>query len=501
MINNILSFAAKKRIREISNFSTNGAEIQFAQLQNLLKTSKQTQIGAKYDFSSIKSVEDFRNRLPIQDYEDLMPDVIKLRQGATNLLWPGEVRWFAKSSGTTSTRSKFIPITKESLNQCHYQGGKDSFFIYQSLNPKTKLFKGKTLVLGGSQEINNFSNKSVYGDLSAILINNMPFYGSLFRTPNANVALMSEWEKKLEKITKITVKQNVVALTGVPSWFLVLLKNILEYTEKNNLLEIWPNLELFVHGGVNFTPYQEQYKSLIPTENMNYLETYNASEGFFAIQNDFDDKGMLLLLDYGIFYEFMPLSELGKENPKTYLLDEVELGKDYALVITTNGGLWRYMVGDTVRFTSKKPYKIIISGRTKHFINAFGEEIIIDNAEKALKEACNVTGAVIREYTAAPIFMSSETKGSHQWLIEFEKEPNNISSFTETLDKMLKDVNSDYDAKRYKDFTLEMPTLTIAKQGLFIEWLKSKNKLGGQNKVPRLSNNREIMDEILKYNK
>ncbi len=501
MINNILSLATKRRIKQMNNFSTRGMDIQQKELQRLLKTAKKTQIGLKYDFSSIKTIEEFRNRVPIQDYDGLLPDVIKLRQGETNLLWPGQVKWFAQSSGTTSTRSKFIPITNESIKQCHYQGGKDSFFLYQMLNPNTKLFTGKTLVLGGSHKISEFSSKSVCGDLSAILIDNMPLWAGVLRTPDRKVALMDEWEKKLEKITEITVQKNVVALTGVPSWFLVLLKNVLDYTGKDNLLEVWPNLELFVHGGVNFTPYRKQYKSLIPTDKMRYLETYNASEGFYAIQNDFDDKGMLLMLDYGIFYEFMPLSELNKEVPKTYLLDEVELNKDYALVISTNGGLWRYMAGDTVRFTSKEPYKIIISGRTKHFINAFGEEIIIDNAERALNEACSATGAIIKEYTAAPIFMSSETKGSNQWLIEFENEPNNIELFIKTLDDTLKDVNSDYDAKRCKDFTLELPTLTIAKKGLFMEWLKSKNKLGGQNKVPRLSNDREIMDNILQYNK
>jgi len=501
VISKILSLATKRRLNVINSFASNGVEIQYKQLKELLSKAKNTQIGKRYDFSSITSIEEFKNRVPIKDYDDLMPDVIKLKQGETNLLWPGEVKWFAKSSGTTSTRSKFIPITKDSLNSCHYQGGRDSYFIYQKLNPNSKLFTGKTLVLGGSQKINEFSNKSVYGDLSAILIDNMPKWASFFRTPPKNVALMNEWESKLKKITEITTKQNVVALAGVPSWFLILLKNILDYSGKDNLLEIWPNLELFVHGGVNFTPYREQYQNLIPSDKMLYQETYNASEGFFAIQNDFADNGMLLMLDYGIFYEFMPLSEVDKENPKTLLLDEVELNKDYALVITTNGGLWRYLVGDTVRFTSKSPYKIIVSGRTKHFINAFGEEIIINNADKALKEACDATGAIIKEFTAAPIFMSSDTKGSHQWLIEFEKMPKSQSLFIEVLDKTLKEVNSDYDAKRYKDLTLEMPTLTIARDGLFMDWMKSRNKVGGQNKVPRLSNNRDIIDDILKLNR
>ena len=500
VISEILSLINSGRANDIKHFSENGDDVQAAQLKSLLNKAQNTTIGKNCGFSSIKNIREFKDRVPVEDYEDLMPQVIQLRQGEKNLLWPGKINWFAKSSGTTSSKSKFIPISKDSLNDCHYQGGRDTFIIYQSLYQETKLFTGKTLILGGSQEIKNFSNNSVYGDLSAILIDNMPFWANFFRTPDKDIALMDDWEKKMKLITETTVKENVTALAGVPSWLLVLLKQILKTTGKANLLEVWPNLELFVHGGVNFSPYREQYKELIPSEEMNYLETYNASEGFFAIQNDFSSPGMLLMLDYGIFYEFMPLSQLGKENPKTLELNEVELGTDYAMIITTNGGLWRYLIGDTVRFTSKNPYKITVSGRTKHFINAFGEEVIIDNAEKALEKACKETGAIIKEYTAAPIFMVGDVKGAHQWLIEFEKMPQNEKSFIEILDKTLQEINSDYEAKRYKGMTLTEPTLSIARKELFFDWLKSKNKLGGQNKVPRLANNREYMDDLIELN-
>lgn len=501
VISEILSLINSSRVNDIKHFSENGDDVQEAQLKSLLNKAQSTIIGKKYGFSSIKSVREFKERIPVQDYESLMPHVIQLRQGEKNLLWPGEIKWFAKSSGTTSSKSKFIPISKESMNDCHFQGGRDTFIIYQTLYPETKMVAGKTLILGGSQQINNFSNNSVYGDLSAILIDNMPFWTNFFRTPDKDIALMDDWEKKLKLISETTVKENVTAIAGVPSWFLVLLKNIIKSTGKNNLLEVWPNLELFIHGGINFSPYREQYRELIPSEKMNYLETYNASEGFFAIQNDFSSPGMLLMLDYGIFYEFMPLSQLGKENPKTLVLHEVDLDTDYAMIITTNGGLWRYLIGDTVRFTSKNPYKITVSGRVKHFINAFGEEVIIDNAERALKKACEKTGAIIKEYTAAPIFMTGEAKGAHQWLIEFEKMPQSEEEFIEILDKTLQEINSDYEAKRYKGMTLTLPTLSVARQGLFFDWLKSKNKLGGQNKVPRLANNREFIDDLIELNR
>ncbi|MDG5799321.1 GH3 auxin-responsive promoter family protein [Marinilabiliaceae bacterium ANBcel2] len=501
IFNNIFSFLHSGRLNEIKHFKSNPGEVQQEQFEKLIAKAKHTQIGKEFEFSSINSPEIFKERVPVSDYDDIMPKIIRLRQGEKNLLWPGEIKWFAKSSGTTSTRSKFIPISKEALENCHYQGGRDTLVIYNHLLPNNKLFSGKTLTLGGSNQINSFSNDSFYGDLSAILIDNLPFWTSFVRTPGREVALMEEWEEKLKLITEIAVKENVTAFAGVPSWFLVLIKNVLDYTGKKCLTEIWPNLELFIHGGVSFTPYKTQYADLIPSSKMNYMETYNASEGFFAMQDDLSDQGMLLMLDYGVFYEFMPLSESGKKHPKTYTIEEVEVDEDYAMIISTNGGLWRYLIGDTVRFASKFPHKIVISGRTKHFINAFGEEVMIENAENALDKACEETGAKIKEYTAAPVYMGSDAKGAHEWLIEFEKEPKSKEHFINTLDSTLREVNSDYDAKRYKDLTLILPTLVTARKNLFFDWLKKNNKLGGQHKVPRLSNDRKFIDDIINMNR
>lgn len=500
IINDIFSLFNARRGTEIEYFRQNAGEVQEKQFRNLINKAKGTVYGIKHDFGTIRSVDTFKERVPVQDYEGLMPHIIRLRQGEKNLLWPGEIKWFAKSSGTTSAKSKFIPISREALNDCHYQGGRDTLVIYNQLIPNNNLFSGKTLTLGGSHQINSFSNDSVYGDLSAILIENLPFWTNYVRTPGREIALLDEWEKKLQLITETTIKENVTALAGVPSWFLVLLKNVLAHTGKKDLLEVWPNLELFIHGGVSFVPYRQQYQELIPSQSMRYLETYNASEGFFAIQDDFSSAGMLLMLDYGVFYEFMPLSELGKPHPKTYTIEETDTETDYALIISTNGGLWRYLIGDTIRIVSKKPYKIIITGRTKHFINAFGEELMIENAEKALQVACNATGAIIKEYTAAPVYMGSDAKGAHQWLIEFANHPDDFEKFTSLLDNALKEVNSDYEAKRYKDMTLVMPEVIVARENLFFDWLKKKKKLGGQNKVPRLANNREYMDDLLKLN-
>lgn len=500
VLNNIISVFHSKRLKQIEHFRNHSEDVQFEQFKALIKKAAKTTWGKQYEYSSIHSVEEYRKRVPVQDYEGYMQHIIRLRQGEKNLLWPGRINWFAKSSGTTSTKSKFIPLSKESLHQCHFKGGRDVLAIYHENYPNNNLFPGKTLTLGGSHQINSFNVNSHYGDLSAILIENLPFWTQFFRTPSRKVALLDDWEEKLELITKETIRQNVTALAGVPSWFLVLLRHILDYTGKNNLLEIWPNLELFIHGGVSFTPYRSQYQSLIPSDKMHYLETYNASEGFFAIQDEPSSSSMLLMLDYGVFFEFMPLSEQGKDFPDTLTLADVEFDVDYALVISTNDGLWRYLIGDTIRFTSLKPYRIVISGRTRHYINAFGEEVIIDNAEKALDAACKETGAVIKEYTAAPIYMSVQTKGAHEWLIEFEDEPNDIQRFISVLDATLKEQNSDYEAKRYKDITLETPHITLAKKDLFFNWLKKKKKLGGQNKVPRLSNNRDYMDDLLKLN-
>ncbi|MFT3741066.1 MAG: GH3 auxin-responsive promoter family protein [Breznakibacter sp.] len=500
ILNSIISLVNFRRISQIDFFKQNPMEVQHEMLFSLLKKASGTEVGKDYGFDSITSVKDFQERVPVQDYEGLRPIVERLRQGEKNLLWPGEIKWFAKSSGTTSSKSKFIPVTANAMEDCHFKGGKDVLAIFNNNFPDNDIFSGKCLTLGGSHQINNFSNDSYYGDLSAILIENLPFWTHFMRTPNQSIALMDEWEAKLEKITEATINENVTSLAGVPSWFLVLIKHVLANTGKTNLLDVWPNLELFIHGGINFTPYREQYKALIPKQGMQYMETYNASEGFFAIQDDPSCNGMLLMLDYGVFFEFLPTDQVGREYPRVLTLDEVELNVDYALVITTNGGLWRYMIGDTIRFVSKYPFRIIISGRTKLFINAFGEEVIIDNAERALQEACTVTGAVVAEYTAAPMYMSANDKGCHQWLIEFEKEPESMPLFNEALDSSLQKVNSDYEAKRYKNITLQMPVITMARKGLFFDWLKSHNKLGGQNKVPRLANNRDIIDEMLTMN-
>ncbi len=500
VLNSIISAFHSKRLKQINQFRNYPEEVQFAQFKTLIKTAEKTIWGKQYDYHSINSVDEYKQRVPVQDYEGFMQHIIRLRQGEKNLLWPGKINWFAKSSGTTSSKSKFIPITKSSLKECHFKGGRDVLAIYHNNYPNNQLFSGKTLTLGGSHQINNFNIHSHYGDLSAILIENLPFWTRFARTPKRSIALLDEWEQKLDLITKETLSQNVTALAGVPSWFLVLLRHIIARSGKSNLLEIWPNLELFIHGGVSFTPYRNQYQELIPSVNMRYLETYNASEGFFAIQDEPDTQAMLLMLDYGVFFEFMPLSEQGKEFPKTLLIGDVETETDYALVISTNGGLWRYLIGDTIRFTSVKPYRIVISGRTRHYINAFGEELIIDNAEKALEAACRETGAIIKEYSAAPVYMSAQTKGAHEWLIEFEKPPADLQHFTKILDDNLKEQNSDYEAKRYKDITLEMPYVTVARDGLFFNWMKRKKKLGGQNKVPRLSNNREYLDDLLKLN-
>ncbi len=500
-ITSLVSWFNTKRLHQIDLFRRFPNEVQEEVLFKLISKAKDTMIGKRYGFKDLKSISAFQERVPISDYEDVKPYVEQLRKGEKNLLWPNEIRWFAKSSGTTSDKSKFIPVSSDALDECHFRGGKDILAIYSDLYPDSNIFTGKGLTLGGSHQVDNFSNESYYGDLSAILIENIPWWADFIRTPSQKVALIPEWEEKLDKLTKEAIKENVTNLAGVPSWNLVMIKHILDYTGKNNLLEVWPNLELFTHGGVSFTPYREQFKKIIPSPNMHYLETYNASEGFFAIQDDPEREDMLLMLDYGIFYEFIPMDEFGSENPSVVTIGNVELNKNYAMLITTNSGLWRYLIGDTVKFTSTYPHKIKITGRTKHFINAFGEEIIIDNAEKALKSACEKTGAVIKEYTAAPIYMGDNAKGAHEWLIEFEVEPTDLSFFTKVLDNALCSINSDYEAKRYKGITLSEPQVKSMEQGSFFNWMKERGKLGGQNKVPRLSNTREYVDSLLERTK
>jgi hypothetical protein len=501
LINSLVSWFNTSRMNQIEFLKKHPEEVQRETLLKLLRSARNTEYGKKFGFASVDSEQEFRARLPLMGYEQIKPYVDRLREGKENLIWPGEIRWFAQSSGTTSDKSKFIPVSTEALEDCHYRGAKDILAIYTNNNPETKIFSGKGLTIGGSHQVNNFNNQSFYGDLSAILLENTPFWVSFIRTPNTKIALMQKWEEKLEMAYEATLYENVTNMAGVPSWNLVFIKYILEKTGKSNLLEIWPNLELFIHGGISFLPYREQFEKLIPSSSMNYLETYNASEGFFAIQDEPDRDDMLLMLDYGIYYEFIPMESLDQEQPETLSIGQVETGKNYAMVISTNGGLWRYMIGDTVIFTSLYPHKIKVSGRTKHFINAFGEELIIDNAENALTTACRKTCAVISEYTAGPVFMSDTSKGAHEWLIEFEKEPENMEFFITMLDNALQSLNSDYEAKRYKNITLDPPIVHSVKKGLFYQWLKEKGKLGGQNKVPRLANNRQYLDELLGIHK
>jgi hypothetical protein len=499
LINSVIKWLNFKRIYQIELYSRYPFEIQKEVLFQLLESARNTEYGKLHGFENIGTLEEFQKCMPLQTYDDVKPWVEKLRQGEKNLLWPGETRWFAKSSGTTCDKSKFIPVTKDSLENCHFRGGKDVLALYMRNYPDSKIFLGKSLTIGGSHSINNFSNNSYYGDLSAILIENIPFWTQFIRIPPVEIALIEEFEEKMEKVIATSLEENVTSFAGVPSWYLVMLKRILEKTGKSNILEIWPNLELFIHGGVNFGPYRDQYRHLIPSPAMHYMETYNASEGFFAIQDNPSQNDMLLMLDLGVFYEFIPLKEFGSENPRVLTLTGVQTDENYVMVISTNGGLWRYIIGDTVKFTSINPFKIKITGRTKHFINAFGEELIVDNAEQALKVACNRTGAIIHEYTAGPVFMGDLQKGAHQWIVEFEKEPSSREHFMTVLDNALKTLNSDYEAKRHKSLTLEMPHLVTVPKGTFYRWMKSRGKVGGQNKIPRLANDRQYLDQLMEF--
>lgn len=498
ILNSIFSWFMKKRMHQIGLFMKYPIEVQNEWFDDLISEAKNTEWGKKYDYKSIQTPSDFKNRVPVQDYDDIKVYVNRLMKGEQNLLWPSETKWFAKSSGTTSDKSKFIPVTKEALEECHYKGGKDMLSIYCSNIEDTEIFTGKTLVMGGSSQSIDPSIDSYHGDLSSIIIRNLPFWAEMRRTPEIEIALMTDFEEKLEKMAQICSRENVTSLSGVPSWMLILLNKILSHTNKDNISEIWPNLEVFFHGGVAFTPYREQFKSIISSEKMNFMETYNASEGFFGIEDLSKPGELLLMLDYGIYYEFAPVEEWDKEQPETLGLDEVELNKNYAIIISTNGGLWRYKIGDTIQFTSKYPFRIKVSGRTKHFINAFGEEVIIDNAEQALKHACDHCEATIEEYTAAPVYLTNNEAGRHQWIIEFSKEPENMETFVKAFDEKLKSINTDYQAKRNGNMALEYPEFFIAPKGTFYRWMKSRNKLGGQNKVPRLSNERKYVDEILK---
>ncbi len=497
IVNSIISWFLKKRIHQIELFLKYPNDVQDELLFKLVNTAKRTEFGKKHQFSSIKNYQDFAKLVPIQKYETFEPLIERCRKGEQNIFWPTHIKWFAKSSGTTNAKSKFIPVSSEALEYCHMKAGKDMLCLYINNNEETQLFTGKGLRLGGSSEIYK-DNNSYFGDLSAIITENLPFWADYSSAPSQEVALMAEWETKMDAIIEETIHEDITSLVGVPSWMLVLLNNVLERTGKDNILEVWPNLEVYFHGGVNFNPYREQYKKLIPKDDFKYYETYNASEGFFAIQDRNDSKELLLMLDYGIFYEFIPMSDYAGENSKTIAISEVKTGIDYALIITTNSGLWRYLIGDTIRFTSLEPYRIKITGRTRHYINVFGEELNIENVEDALKLACEKTDAIISDYTVGPIFMAAKKSGGHEWIIEFNKKPQNMSYFTEMLDNSLKSINSDYEAKRYNSMTLAMPKIHVAKEGLFYDWLKKKGKLGGQHKIPRLSNKRDFIEELLK---
>lgn len=498
IINSIFGWVIKKRIHQIELFKKYPHDVQQEWFRTLLSSAKNTEWGKRYGYAEINSTEEFKRRVPVSDYDGLKHDIERVIAGEQNILWPTEIKMFAKSSGTTSDRSKFIPVSEESLEECHYKGGKDLMSVYYNEFPESNLMAGKGLAMGGSSDFFQINQDSYAGDLSAIIIKNLPFWAMLHRTPDEKVALNPSWEEKIEQITNITIEQNITNISGVPSWMLVLLERILEKTGKSTIKEVWPNLEWYVHGGVNFAPYRQRFHDIIGGNGeMHYSETYNASEGFFGIQDCSQRDDMLLMLDYGIFYEFMPMDQLGLDHPKTLQLDEVEKGVNYALIISTNGGLWRYMIGDTIQFTDLDPFRIKVSGRTKHFINAFGEEVIVENAEQAITIASGKTGAIVKEYTAAPVHMEKGRAGAHEWVIEFSKDPEDINYFAEVLDNALKSINSDYEAKRFGDKVLRPLQINKVKEGTFYDWLKGRGKLGGQNKVPRLSNSREYVESIL----
>jgi hypothetical protein len=499
LVNSVASWVLKKRFHQIDLFLKYPHEVQNELLLNLLLISKDTEIGTTYDFKSIRNYREFSQRVPVSTYEDYQNLIERSRKGEHNIFWPKPIKWFAKSSGTTTAKSKFIPVSTDSLEDCHYAASKDLLCMYLNNNEDSTLFNGKNLRLGGSKKLYE-ENGTIFGDLSAILIHNMPFWAEFSSTPSNKVSLMSDWEYKMQAIVNETINENVTSLAGVPSWMLVLLNNVLETSGSKTILDVWPNLEVYFHGGVSFLPYVDQFKAIIPSKSVKYYEIYNASEGFFAIQDRNHSDELLLMLDYGIFYEFIPMNTYGTAAEKVIPLSEVEKGKNYAIIVTTNAGLWRYKIGDTVKFTSTFPYRIKITGRTKHFINVFGEELIIENTDKAIKIVTKKTKTKIIDYTVAPIFMKGKSKGAHQWIIEFKTPPKDLHYFIELLDNSLKALNSDYEAKRYNNITLNMPKVDVAQEGLFHKWMKKNNKLGGQHKVPRLSNSRQFLEELLEMN-
>jgi len=494
IISSIAAWFLKKRYHQIELFLEYPFDVQNEVFNELISKGEDTVWGKQYDYANIKSYKDYKAQVPISTYEELSPYIERIRKGEQNLLWPTETRWFAISSGTTDSKSKFIPVTEDSLNDCHYEAGKDMIALYLNKNPESEFLSGKTIAVAGSTSITNDSSEYV-GDLSAILMSNLPLWAHFTKSPDLSITLMDDWSKKVDLIVENTIDEDIRAISGVPSWMLVILNKVLEKSGKSNILEVWPNFELVVHGGVNFTPYIDRFKRILSPDT-NYQEVYNASEGFFAIQDSSERDDLLLMLDYGVFYEFMPLTELGKDKPEVICLRDVELGKNYALLISTNAGLWRYMIGDTVVFTSLSPFRIKISGRTKSFINAVGEELIVENAENAIHQACLKTGAHIEEFTAAPLFLSNGKTIVHEWLIEFSVEPDNISFFTEVLDNTLKSLNSDYEAKRFQNLVLDYPIIHSLPKGSFLKWLEKKGKLGGQNKIPRLANNSKFVTEL-----
>ena len=496
IFNSVASFLLKRRISQIELFKDYPIEVQQEVLRKMIVYSIDTEIGKKYDFKTIRHYNDFKERLPTVTYEEIYEDIERNRKGEQNIFWRTPIKWFAKSSGTTNAKSKFIPISFESLEDCHYKAGKDMLSLYFNNNVNSQLLVGKCLRLGGSREIYE-NNDSYYGDLSAIMIDNLPFWAELSSTPSSKTSLIPEWEDKVKAIIKESMNQKVTSFAGVPSWMLSLLQQVIEKTGKDNILEIWQDAEVYFHGGVSFEPYRNLYNKLFPSKDFKYFEIFNASEGFFAIQDQNSSTELLLMLDYGIFYEFIPVN--GSESEIVSLAD-VRLNTNYEMVITTNSGLWRYKIGDTIKFTCLNPYRVKVTGRTKHFINVFGEELVVENAEMALSKTTELTKSEISNYTVGPIFMSDKTKGSHEWIIEFSKEPDDMNKFTEILDLSLQSLNSDYEAKRYKDSTLELPKIIKGRKNLFYDWLRSRNKLGGQNKIPRLSNSREYVEELLGIN-
>ena len=500
-LTSIVGKAFLPRQKSLEHHFTEADALQQRVLAYLINKGKNTEYGRKHQFATMKDYTDFAANIPVNTYEELKDDIDRMRHGEADVLWPGTVKWYAKSSGTTNDKSKFIPVSHEGLQNIHYQGGKDVVALYLANNPKSRLFDGRSLILGGSHSPNYNVSGSLVGDLSAILIENINPLANLVRVPCKQTALLSDFEVKRDRIARETMNKNVTNISGVPSWMLSVLVRVLELSGKQHINDVWPNLEVFFHGGIAFTPYRQQYQQLITSPGMHYMETYNASEGFFGIQNDPSDPSMLLMLDYGVYYEFIPMDEFGTDNPTVVPLSGVEVGRNYAMLISTSCGLWRYLIGDTVQFTSVRPYKFVITGRTKYFINAFGEELIMDNAEKGLAYACEQTGAQVSEYTAAPVYMDARAKCRHQWLIEFSRQPDDLERFAHLLDQRLQQLNSDYEAKRFHDITLQHLEVIEARQGLFNDWLKAKGKLGGQHKVPRLSNSRKNIDELLDMNR